>query len=850
MNLNPASRHKHHTAVRSLVSQYIRVASLLGALVLLGTAFGYFNVISTSNSLQNRAETTSRILGLTAEIRRYTSEAILAVQAFMLDPDQQAHQQRLQQAVDRSEAILQMIDEEAFIAQFKLQQSTQQLGFDLRRLRSLSEELFKVRTSANIQYPALAISSEVMHPIRNEIISILNLTILEYQEDPQLNTRSEDYQLLNETLLAWTTTLAEYRLYLTNRMGSFDPLRLLEHADSVNTHLQRVRSLSTEIQKLKQQGRLGFQGSQLVIRLPSLIDRWQSAFNGVQEINHSGVWRQDINLLTNKLEPLYNAINLELNLIDEKINKVYEETITQQTSASSTQSGILSGIILLFLIYIIFSIKLLQRFIIKPIATIARALKDEAYQHGGFHTLQLTRTQETQDLIDAFSEMSQQVHKRQNELEFQAMHDSLTGLPNRLMLQQRLEYHLLIATREQQNLIFMMLDLNRFKEINDTLGHHIGDSLLVMVGERISNRLRSVDTIARLGGDEFAILLPNTNRQQAAIAAENIHNCLEETFMVNQFELQISSSIGIAEYPADGRDSHKLMQHADVAMYISKREKTRYHYYNATEDSHSVSRLSLGSDLKLAIEKNLLSLHYQPKYQLRSGKIIGAEALLRWEHPQSGFITPEVIISLAEDMGMINELSRWVISNALNFCGRKKQQGHELSISINLSVQNLRDPELEHFIDKHIKDNQLNSHCISFEITESAMMTSPEKSIQALNKLHRLGVGLSVDDFGTGFSSLAYLKLLPVNELKIDKSFIMDMEQDESDRLIVRSTIELSHNLGLNVVAEGVETRHCWDMLYSMGCDTAQGYYMSKPLDDIRFSQLLKHRPMITPQQQ
>lgn len=572
MNLTPISKQKNRP-VRSLVSQYIRVASLLGALVLLGTAFGYFNVITTSNSLQNRAETTSRILGLTAEIRRYTSEAILAVQAFMLDPDQQAHQRRLQQTVDRSEAILQLIDEDPLIQLFSLQQSTRQLAFDLQRLRSLSEELFKVRTSANIQYPALAISSEVMHPIRNEIISILNLTILEYQEDPLLDSSSADYQLLNETLLAWTTTLAEYRLYLTNRMGSFDPLRLLEHADSVNTHLQRVRSLSSEIQKLKQQARLGFQGSELVSRLPSLIERWQQAFNGVQEINRSGVWRQDINLLSNKLEPLYSAINLELNLIDDKVNQIYQETLNQQTSASSTQSGILSGIILLFLVYIIFSIKLLQRFIIKPISTIARALKDEAYQHGGFHTLQLTRTQETQDLIDAFTEMSQQVHKRQNELEHQAMHDSLTGLPNRLMLQQRLDYHLLIAAREKQKLIFMMLDLNRFKEINDTLGHHIGDSLLVLVGERISSRLRSVDTIARLGGDEFAILLPNTNRQQAAIAADNIHNCLEETFIVDRYELQISSSIGIAEYPDDGKTSHKLMQHADVAMYTSKREK-------------------------------------------------------------------------------------------------------------------------------------------------------------------------------------------------------------------------------------------------------------------------------------
>lgn len=845
MKNNLSAKTIKKPAVRSLQSQYISVASLLGSLVLIGTALGYFNVITTSNSLLNKSETTSRILNQTTAIRQHTSNALSSIQAFMLDPDESRHRVEFHISLDESANILESISREEFIQQFKLTTAHNKLIENLNTLRSESTRLFNVRTSANEQYPALSISSEIMRPIRNDITSSLNLTLLELKESPIINTGSKEYLLLNDTLLAWSTTLAEYRLFLTNRMGSFDPHQLLEHEESVNSHIERVKNLALKLQELNLQNRFGFQGNHLIKHLPGLVDEWKNAFNSVQEINRSGEWRQDINLLSNQITPLMNSINRDLTFIDDKVKQVYQETLQKQTSASTTQTTILLGIILLFIIYIVFSIKLLQRFIIKPIATMASALKDEAYHHGSFNSLHLTRTKETQDLIDAFNEMSHQVFKRQDELEYQAMHDSLTGLPNRLMLLQRLDYHLLIAHREKQKLIFMMLDLNRFKEINDTLGHHIGDSMLIQVGERISNKLRSVDTIARLGGDEFAILLPNTSRDQASVAAESIHKCLEEAFIVNEYDLQISSSIGIAEFPADGKNSHELMQHADVAMYISKREKTQYHYYSANEDSHSITRLSLGADLKLAIENNQLSLHYQPKYLMRNGEIIGAEALLRWHHPASGFISPEIIIDLAEEMGLINELSHWVINNALNFCGSMLQQGYHFAISINLSVQNLRDPDLPRIIKEAISTNSLDSSLVSFEITESAMMTNPVKSIQALNKLHQLGISLSVDDFGTGFSSLTYLKLLPVSELKIDKSFVIDMEQDESDRLIVRSTIELSHNLGLHVVAEGVETQACWDMLIEMGCDTAQGYFMSKPLDTEHFAQLLNAHPKI-----
>lgn len=820
--------------IRSLQSQYIFAALLLGGLVLVGAALGYFNITSTFSELVIKSDTTSRILELTNEVRDHSGEVNNVVQAFMLNPDQGVMASRLDLEIQRSQQILDMLVDESLIKQLKLQRAVRELKASFISLQNESHRIFNVRVNPNEQFPALEISSEIMRPLRNEINSALKLTLQEYLEDNPMRITVEEYAILNESLIRWVSTLAEYRLYLTNRMGSFDPELLLEQEEVVDVYVERFRNIVLYLGELNADDRFGFEGSILIARMPELIDQWKKSYEDVKAINHSGKWRQDSVILSSRIIPLMDDIQQNLKRVDIKIKQEYQNILMSQELASTHRNYILVGIILLFLLYIIISIKLLQHFIIKPIAIMAEAMKNEAHNRNGLKLLKLNKTKETQDLIDAFSEMNHQVYKRQDDLEYQTMHDSLTGLPNRLMLQQRLDYNLLIASRERQNLTFLMLDLNRFKEINDTLGHHIGDSLLVQVGERLSNLLRSMDTVARLGGDEFAIILPDTNSNKASYVARKINQGLEDIFIVNGYELNISVSIGIAEYPADGEDSHTLMQHADVAMYISKREKSGFHFYSAREDSHSIGRLSLGTDLKSAIESNQLALHYQPKYLIATGEIIGAEALLRWQHPESGAISPEVIIDLAEEMSMINDLSHWVIKNAIAFCAQNK-----CSISINLSVHNLRDPELIAKIDDCLKLNGVDSSEITFEITESAMMSNPQKSIQALNKLNDLGVKLSVDDFGTGFSSLAYLKLLPVDELKIDKSFVMDIEQDESNRVIVRSTIELSHNLGLKVVAEGIESKDCWDMLLEMGCDKAQGYYMSRPVDKHSFVKLL-----------
>lgn len=415
--------------------------------------------------------------------------------------------------------------------------------------------------------------------------------------------------------------------------------------------------------------------------------------------------------------------------------------------------------------------------------------------------------------------------------EHQAMHDALTALPNRRLFQDRIRQALLGGRRDRQPVGVLIIDLDRFKDINDTLGHHIGDLLLQMIGPRLQALLRESDTIARLGGDEFAVLLPNVVDAAGGVGvADKILAALEEPFVVEGLDLDIDASIGIALYPEHGEDVNTLMQRADVAMYLAKEAHTGYELYTLERDRHSAKRLALLGELRRAIEDGQFVLHYQPIADMQSGGIGGVEALVRWQHPRHGLMMPDEFIPLAEHTGLIKPLTLYVLNQALRQCRTWHQAGLELSVAVNLSVRSLQDEAFPDEIARLLHEHQVDPSWLELEITESAIVVDPIRALGVLGRLGVMGVGLSLDDFGTGYSSLAYLKRLPVSEIKIDKSFIINMALDDNDAVIVRSTIELARNLGLQVVAEGVETEEMWGLLSSLGCDLAQGYYLSRPI--------------------
>jgi diguanylate cyclase (GGDEF)-like protein/PAS domain S-box-containing protein len=428
--------------------------------------------------------------------------------------------------------------------------------------------------------------------------------------------------------------------------------------------------------------------------------------------------------------------------------------------------------------------------------------------------------------------LAEQALVRQAELNrHQALHDSLTSLPNRVLFRERIEQALLRAAREQDQVAVLLMDLDRFKEVNDALGHHAGDALLIEVGKRLPDVLRASDTVARLGGDEFGMLLLGAGGAESIVPlVERIHRALEEPVVVSDLPLEIEASIGIAIFPHDGLDSETLLRRADVAMYSAKEANLPYAFFDEASHNQDPTRLTLVAELRRALDERELVLYYQPKAVLDGDAITSVEALVRWNHPQRGLLAPDEFIPLAERTGLIRPLTLYVIDEALRQCRAWFEEGLALSVAVNLSMRNLLDIEFPARVKELLDRWQVDRGRLELEITESTMLADPVRTKLVLDKLSAMGIRLSIDDFGTGYSSLAYLKKLPVDEIKIDRSFVMNMGHDEDDAVIVRSTIDLGRNLGLEVVAEGVETLEAWERLKTLGCTIAQGYYLSPPV--------------------
>ena len=435
-------------------------------------------------------------------------------------------------------------------------------------------------------------------------------------------------------------------------------------------------------------------------------------------------------------------------------------------------------------------------------------------------------------------------HRQAEEtIRYLAYYDPLTGLPNRTSLLDRLHLAITEGSGLKKSVALLLMDLARFKEVNDTLGHHRGDILLQQVGSRLRAVLRPTDLVARLGGDEFAVVLPLTASQHAAQVAQKILTALEPPFMIDGLPVAVEAGIGIALCPDHGSNPNILMQRADVAMYAAKRTGSGCIVYNTQYDRHSPRRLSLIGELRQAIERNQLFLHYQPKIDLKTRRVIGVEALVRWRHPEHGFVPPDQFIEPAEQTGLIKPLTLWVFNAAQRQWLAWQEAGINLSMSVNLSTRNLHDPHFPDQISDILQVTGGKPDRLELEITESAIMNDPARALEAITRLRTMGIRFAIDDFGVGYSSLAYLKRLPVDAIKIDKSFVINMIENQNDAVIVRSTIDLAHNLGLKVIAEGVEQQGIWDRLTALGCDAAQGYLMCRPVSADDCTRWLQESP-------
>jgi diguanylate cyclase (GGDEF)-like protein len=417
--------------------------------------------------------------------------------------------------------------------------------------------------------------------------------------------------------------------------------------------------------------------------------------------------------------------------------------------------------------------------------------------------------------------------RAEQRIAYLAYHDALTDLPNRALLHDRLDQAARIANREGTPLALLLLDLDGFKEVNDTLGHHAGDRVLQQVASRARTTVREADTVARLGGDEFAIVLPFTDVDGAVLAAMKVRQELERPILIDGTPVTVRASVGVACFPEHGATAQALLQKSDVAMYLAKGDGAGVVVYAPERDRHTHRRLTLIAELRQAIERREFLLDYQPIVHLRTGATIGLEALVRWDHPEYGSVPPADFIKLAEQTGLINPLTMLILDKALGEWSAVETVT-PLSIAVNVSPRNLQDPDLPQRITEALRAHGARASMLTLEITENVLMADPARCMECLTRLHAMGVRIAIDDFGTGYSSLGYLRRLPIDELKIDRSFVADLQSGHDD-VLVRSTIELAHNLGLTVTSEGVEAAVARERLTALGCDAAQGGFIAPP---------------------
>ena len=435
-------------------------------------------------------------------------------------------------------------------------------------------------------------------------------------------------------------------------------------------------------------------------------------------------------------------------------------------------------------------------------------------------------------VFDQTQELRSRAENMERQANYTATHDLATDLPNRVLFYDRVEQAILAANQRNSLLCIVLVEFANFKEVYDTLGRNSSDLILKQIATRLQSVVLGNDSVARIDGNIFSLMVPAQENENSGLKlAKTIQAALETPFKVERLNLAVHSNIGIVNFPEHGEDVDTLVQRAGVALFMAAKSHEGYVVYSPVFDDHSPRRLTLMSELRQAIEKEQLHIYYQPKISLLTGKLYGAEALVRWNHPRHGFISPEEFIPMAERTRMIKHLTGWALKKTFEQCAEWRKQGLELIVSVNLSARDLHDPELPDIVAGIAASMRLQPSWMMLEITESSIMSDPERSLDIILRLHEMGYKLSIDDFGTGYSSLAYLKKMPLTELKIDKSFVMDMLQSDNDAVIVKATINLAHNLGLQVTAEGVESQQAMSMLQTYACDIAQGYFFSKPVD-------------------
>lgn len=838
----PAARPGLKQHMNSLQGRYLIAAALL-SLVVLGMCISTLEYLERTSE-ENRAQLTSRnkMENVTRQLFKSAWDAEYHLLNFTLVPNQE-HQTNFLDTIDNTLKLTHKLEE---LADSGLNQAKpvieqmhshlalpilEQMRSNIALLRKESKSYMEMRQDSNKLFPSMDIMVGTMSGANSSFYQVASMVIEDLDFSPDSN-RYQHIKLFRDLRHNWTLMIGAFRVYVANRLGTFGnpEMGLLTQSRNVEMYHAAVKEQMSEIKQIIELQDIGLLGNEALIQLEVDARNWHDAYLKVKTILTSDHWRLDIPMLRTTIRPLFKNTRESLLKLSELLDEsaALNIEILGGTANQVSLYQVLSALIMLF--GIVVGYMYLRNSILKPVKELSAALLTAGKGSSSF-SLSTPQTRETRTLVNAFNHMHSEINKRQQALQHQATHDTLTGLANRFLLHSSIDTHITHSIDNNAPLALLLIDLDRFKEINDTLGHDAGDKVLLCTAERIRKHLREKDLAVRLGGDEFAILLPDTNQQQAHDVAKKMRQLLSREMMIDNQSLYVGSSIGIALTPEHAQTREMLMHYADIAMYKAKKTRSDIEVFSPVFMTDNNNRLSMSSDLHKAIRNSRLSLSYQPKIKLSDSSVCCIEALLRWDHPDRGQVPPHEIIRMAEQNGQIRQLTAWILNYGLATHHSLLQDHPDLVLAINLSVWDLMDPELADNVLHLLATHQVPANRVTLEVTESAMMQEPQIAGANLDTLHKAGVRIAIDDFGTGFASLAYLKHLPLDELKLDKTIIMDMTKHNSDAIIVESTIDLAHKLGLHVTAEGVESRQALSQLMNMGCDQVQGYYLSKPLE-------------------